>query len=124
MYLLDTHVLIWANTAPELLSPAARDAIETYQIKVSVVSLWELIAKKTRPGAPVREPLPWWDRYITRAGVEVLPVRVPHLSSLDCLPDVHRDPFDRMLLAQAGFEQLQLVSADRAFAGYAIEIIW
>jgi len=124
MYLLDTHVVVWASSVPELLSPAARDAIETRQIKVSVVSLWELIAKKNRRDAPVREPLAWWDRYITRADVEVLPVRVPHLGSLDSLPDVHRDPFDRMLLAQADFEQLRLVSADRAFSGYQVQTVW
>jgi PIN domain nuclease of toxin-antitoxin system len=124
MYLLDTHVLIWANTVPELLSPAARRAIDTFEVKVSVVSLWELIVKKNRPGAPVREPLRWWDRYVTRAEIEVLPVRVSHVASLDTLPDVHRDPFDRMLVAQADFEQLRLVSADRVFAGYPVETVW
>ena len=107
-----------------MLSHAAREAIETREIKVSVVSLWELIVKKNRPGAPVRDPLLWWDRYITRAEVEVLPVRLPHLVSLDALPDVHRDPFDRMLLAQAESEQLRLVTADRSFAAYGVATVW
>lgn len=124
MYLLDTHILLWANTAPELLSTAARQAIETRQIKASVVNLWELIAKKHRSGAPVRDPLAWWERYITRAEIEVLPIRLRHLGALDGLPDVHRDPFDRMLLAQAQSEQLRLVTADRAFAGYPVETLW
>lgn len=124
MFLLDTHILLWANKAPELLSPAAVDAIESRQIKVSVVSLWELVLKKNRPDAPLRDPLAWWERYITRAEVEVLPIRTRHVAALDTLPDLHRDPFDRMLLAQAHSEQIGLITADRALAGYPIQIIW
>jgi PIN domain nuclease of toxin-antitoxin system len=89
-----------------------------------VVSLWELVIKKNRQGAPVREPLAWWDRYIARPGIEVLPVRVRHIAELDALPKRHRDPFDRMLLAQARSEQLSLVTADRALTGNSVETMW
>src|SRR5688572_29932534 len=79
MYLLDTHALLWANITPEFLSWPARHAIESRQIRVSVVSLWELITKKNRTTTPVRAPLAWWDRYITQAEIGVLAVRVRHL---------------------------------------------
>jgi PIN domain nuclease of toxin-antitoxin system len=88
------------------------------------VSLWELIVKKNRKGAPVRAPLPWWERYISRTSVEVLPIRVRHLWELDSLPEIHRDPFDRMLIAQARSEQLRLITSDGAFARYDVETLW
>ena len=124
MYLLDTHALLWANIAPELLSSPARHAVESRQIKVSAISLWELITKKNRATAPVRAPLAWWDRYITRAEIEVLAVRVRHVGELDSLPEFHKDPFDRMLIAQARAERLRLVTADRIFADYDVETVW
>ena len=110
MYLLDTHALIWANISPERLSPAVRDAIESGAVLVSSVSLWELILKKRRAGTAVPDPLPWWERYVTRAAVEVVPIRISHIAELDRLPELHRDPFDRMLVAQARAEKLRLVT--------------
>jgi PIN domain nuclease of toxin-antitoxin system len=124
MYLLDTHVLLWATSAPERLTPRAREIVESKQLKASVVSFWELVLKKTRKDAPVHEPAAWWDRYISRAAVEVLPVRPQHVIALDRLPEWHRDPFDRMLIAQAQCDQLAIVSADEAIAGYAVETVW
>ena len=101
MYLLDTHALVWGVTVPEQLPVGVRKILASGEVTVSVVSYWELILKKGRQTAPVAEPKVWWDRYITRLAVEVLPVRVAHLDQLDALPDLHRDPFDRILVAQA-----------------------
>lgn len=124
MYLLDTHALLWAVGAPDRLSLAAREAVESRMIKVSVVSLWELIIKKNRLAAPVTDPPSWWERHIIQAAVEVVAIRVPHLMALARLPDLHQDPFDRMLIAQARAEQLRIVSADRAFSVYPVELVW
>jgi PIN domain nuclease of toxin-antitoxin system len=125
MHLIDTHVLLWANSAPELLSDPARQVIESRQIKVSVVSFWELMLKKARKEAPLADPAAWWDRYITRASIEALPVRVGHIAQLDNLPDLHKDPFDRMLIAQAAFEDLTIVTADEAISQYSlIKTVW
>jgi PIN domain nuclease of toxin-antitoxin system len=123
-YLLDTHALLWAIGSPDRLSPAARAAVETGRAKVSVVSLWELIVKKNRNTAPIREPLSWWQRHIARAETEVVAIRVPHLAELDRLPQIHGDPFDRMLVAQARSEQLRLVTADAALGRYDVAIVW
>jgi PIN domain nuclease of toxin-antitoxin system len=125
MHLVDTHALLWANSAPELLSAPARRVIESKQIKVSVVSFWELMLKRTKKDAPVTDPAAWWERYITRASIEALPVRVGHIAQLDTLPDLHKDPFDRMLIAQAAFEDLPIVTADTAIAQYSlIRTVW
>ena len=99
------------------------EAIESRQIKVSVVSFWELVLKHTRKDAPVRDPIEWWDRYITRSLVETVPIRVQHVVQLNTLPDLHRDPFDRMLIAQASFEGLEIVTADESIARY-VKTIW
>jgi PIN domain nuclease of toxin-antitoxin system len=125
MHLVDTHTLLWANSAPELLSAPARRVIESKQIKVSVVSFWELMLKRTKKDAPLADPVAWWERYITRASIEALPVRVGHIAQLDTLPDLHKDPFDRMLIAQAAFEDLPIVTADTAIAQYSlIRTVW
>jgi PIN domain nuclease of toxin-antitoxin system len=124
IYLLDTHILVWATGTPERLTPRVREIIETRQLKASVVSLWELVLKKTRKGTPIHDAAAWWERYITRASVEVLAIRSQHVLTLDRLPELHRDPFDRMLVAQAQYEQLAIVSADEAIRRYAVETVW
>jgi PIN domain nuclease of toxin-antitoxin system len=124
MHLLDTHALIWANISPERLSPAVREAIESRTVRVSLVSLWELILKKRRAGTAVPDPLFWWDLYVTRAAVEVVPIRTAHIAQLDALPELHRDPFDRMLVAQARAEKLRLITGDTMLARYDVEIVW
>jgi PIN domain nuclease of toxin-antitoxin system len=124
MYLLDTHVLVWGVTLPEELPSRVREILAAGVIKASVVSYWELALKKGRPSAAVVEPAAWWDRYITRSAVEVLPVRVAHVDRLDTLPEVHRDPFDRMLVAQALAEGCALVSRDGVLARYNVPVVW
>lgn len=124
MYLLDTHALVWAVTAPEELPARVREILATGEIKTSVISYWELTLKKGRQNAPVLYPAAWWDRYITRAAVEVLPVRVAHVDRLDALPEWHRDPFDRMLVAQALAEDYALVSRDGMLARYGTPVVW
>jgi PIN domain nuclease of toxin-antitoxin system len=124
MYLLDTHALVWAVTAPELLPPPVQTVVATSRVIVSVVSYWELMLKRGRVSAPVRQPASWWDRYVTRAAVEVLPIRVPHVDQLDALAEWHRDPFDRMLVAQALTERATLVSGDRVLARYGVPLLW
>jgi PIN domain nuclease of toxin-antitoxin system len=66
----------------------------------------------------------WWERYITRGSVEVLPLRVAHLNELDGLTEVRRDPFDRALLAQAIAENISLLSRDSALGQYGAKVVW
>jgi PIN domain nuclease of toxin-antitoxin system len=124
MFLLDSHVLLWSAAEPHRLSAAGRAAVESREFKVSVASLWELLVKKNRSIAPVRDPLAWWERHITRLQIEVVTIRVPHVAELDRLPELHGDPFDRMLIAQARTEGLRLVTADRIFSRYDVETVW
>jgi PIN domain nuclease of toxin-antitoxin system len=124
MHLLDTHALVWAISAPEQLPPRVREILAAGAVTASVVSYWELVLKKGRETAPLLEPKAWWDRYITRPAIEVLPVRVAHVDRLDSLPELHRDPFDRMLVAQALAEGCTLVSRDGMLARYGLPVVW
>lgn len=124
MYLLDTHTLVWGVTAPEQLPARVREILAAGDVKASVVSYWELMLKKGRPNALVLHPAQWWVHYVTRASVEVLPVRVAHVDRLDELGDWHRDPFDSMLVAQALAESLTLASKDTLLARYGVNVVW
>jgi PIN domain nuclease of toxin-antitoxin system len=122
--LTDTHTLVWALTKPEELGPGARKALSTSPFTASVANLWELVLKAQKPGALLASPLPWWDQYVTRAHIPTLAIRVPHIRALDGLPDLHKDPFDRILIAQALSENLTLISCDGNFTRYGIPVIW
>jgi PIN domain nuclease of toxin-antitoxin system len=124
MYLLDTHTLVWGVTAPEQLPARVREILQEEEVKASVVSYWELMLKKGRSNALVLDPVPWWERHVTRSSVEVLPVRVSHVDRLDTLAAVHRDPFDRMLVAQALAEQCTLVTGDSTLFRYGMPAVW
>jgi PIN domain nuclease of toxin-antitoxin system len=124
VYLLNTHTLVWGVTAPERLPARVQEILRTEEVTASVVSYWELMIKKGRPNALVLEPMSWWERYVTRSSVEVLPIRVAHVDRLDTLAGIHRDPFDRMLVAQALAEECTLVTADSTLFRYGVPAIW
>lgn len=118
--LLDTHVLIWWDENARL-SRAGRAAIESAdQVYVSAVSGWE-IALKASLGRlrPVRTAAD----AIADSQFEELPLRLRHAEALVKLPWHHRDPFDRMLIAQALGERLTIVTRDRAFSAYDVPLI-
>jgi PIN domain nuclease of toxin-antitoxin system len=102
--LLDTHAFLWAISDEPRLGPRSRDLIttEASSVLISHVSLW------------AAQAIPW----AQECGFELLPLDLPHLLTLEQLPLHHRDPFDRLLVAQSISESLLLVSADGAFHAY------
>ena len=118
--LLDTHVTIWWDEDKRLSREADRAIRTADQVYVSAVSGWE-IAIKTALGrlAPKRT----LEDAITDSGFEELPVRLRHGVALASLPLLHRDPFDRMLVAQATSEGLTIVTRDPAFDDYDVRVI-
>lgn len=126
--LLDTHAFLWAVTAPERLSPSARRSIqdEDNEVHVSAATVWE-IAIKARLGRlePAVDEL---ERTIPeemeRHAFQPLPVHMRDALKVAALPDIHRDPFDRLLAAQAIIEELVLVTNDAALRKYPVETIW
>jgi PIN domain nuclease of toxin-antitoxin system len=121
-YLLDTHALIWAVAEPSRLAPAVRSLIEHQKYAMSVASLWELLNKKTKRDAPVRDPAEWWRRYVVEPKTPVIPIRASHVLYLERLPLHHKDPYDRILMAQSVVEKMPLVTADEEIRKYGIDM--
>jgi PIN domain nuclease of toxin-antitoxin system len=122
--LTDTHSLVWALSNPKLLSKAARKVLAEANVSASVANLWELCLKAHRKEAMLLAPLPWWERYVVTSGIEAIPIRAAHVMALGSLADIHKDPFDRILVAQSLVERMPLVTKDSHLAKYGIEIIW
>lgn len=119
-YLLDTHVIIWAVDQTDKLSEQYRQLLEHEdQCVVSIASLWEIAIKKSLGKLEVRDDLAV---FLQRTGVSILQVELPHIETIRTLPHHHRDPFDRMLIAQAMTENLSLLTVDRHFALYGVTI--
>ena len=122
--LTDTHTLVWAISDPESLSAGAHQALANATVTASVANLWELVLKASKLDALVAEPLPWWTKYVTRSGIPALAIRTNHIRALAALPEFHKDPFDRILVAQALAEGMTLVSKDPILSGYGAPVIW
>ena len=123
--LVDTHVFLWGLQDEGKLSRRVRTLLPVADVWISVASLWEIIAKvqvrKLVLPSPVGEYL---TTKLTANGVFVLPLTFDHVKRLENLPLFHRDPFDRILIAQSLNESVPLVSADPQFEKYPVELIW
>jgi PIN domain nuclease of toxin-antitoxin system len=118
--LLDTHLLLWAAGAPERLSPATRALLvaSDRQLMFSAASLWEIAIKNGLGRGGFRVEPGVLRRGLEERGYEEVPVTSRHALVLDRLPPIHRDPFDRMLIAQAVVEGVTLLTADAVVASY------
>jgi PIN domain nuclease of toxin-antitoxin system len=125
-YLLDTAPFLWAAAAPEKLSPMARRLIESrkHPVFVSVVSLWEVVVKARKGLLPIDDPPRRLAAGLRSIEAEVLPIKAAHAYQVDRLPMIHKDPFDRMLLAQAASEGWVLISNDEAVRQYPVPTVW
>lgn len=121
--LLDTHVLIWAMSAPEKLGDQVRLAIEdsNNDVLVSIASLWE-VAIKQRLGK-LEVDLSGMLAAIRQAEFRVLGIAAEHLLALVDPPMHHRDPFDRLLIAQAMVEDAAFISGDRVISRYPVRLL-
>jgi PIN domain nuclease of toxin-antitoxin system len=122
--LTDTHTLVWALSTPAVLGAAAHAALAGSQFTASVANLWELVLKSRKPGALVADPLPWWEKFVAQSRIPTLSIRIAHIRALAGLPDIHKDPFDRILVAQALAEGLTLATKDAILARYGVPLVW
>jgi len=126
-FLLDTHTFVWMAGAPERLGPAARERIDSpaTDLFLSVASVWEMAIKRSLGKLELPSPLPaFLEEQLAGTRAQILDVRREHVLRVEGLPWHHRDPFDRLLVAQARFESLPILSRDSIFDAYAIERIW
>lgn len=118
--LLDTHLLLWAAGNPDQLSSLARQLIVDpgNELSFSSASMWEIAIKRTLGRDDFRVDAGRLWRLLTTRGYRELPVTSEHALAIEALPMLHRDPFDRILIAQARVEGLVLLTADACVADY------
>jgi PIN domain nuclease of toxin-antitoxin system len=126
-YLLDTRVWLWSVGEPSRISRKARDVMAdlSHDVFLSAVTSWEVAIKAASGKLQLPEPP---DSYVPRRmaaqGLRPLAVSHEHALAVFALPAHHRDPFDRLLIAQAKVEEMTLISADRMFDRYPVQLLW
>ena len=121
--LLDTHVVLALFSSDYRISPAAREAMEQpdAQLIASVVNVWEIAIKRSI--GKLKAPDDVIER-IDEAGARILTITPQHAHATGELPFHHRDPFDRLLIAQAQLEGCAIVTGDSAFTAYDVHVVW
>lgn len=125
-YLLDTHVWLWLLTVPARIRPDLLAELRDGRTRLllSAASSWEIAIKWAIGRLPLPDPP---ERYVPdrmqRSGVEGLPVEHAHALHVATLPNLHQDPFDRLLIAQTQVEGLTLITVDPAFDGYDVPLV-
>jgi len=122
-YLLDTNIAIFILNDDPRLSSSARNAVSTGTNFLSVASYWEVIVKAMKGNLVVQSPRTWWPDALVQLAASPLLLRPEHVDELLGLPPIHKDPFDRILIAQAISEGLTLVTADDQIARYASQTL-
>ena len=124
--LLDTQTFLWMTSAPDRLSPAARDLVRTteHELFLSAASAWEIAIKYAKGRLQLPEPpMRYVPTRIDSLGTWPLAISHDHVLRAAMLPPYHRDPFDRVLVAQAQVENLPILTSDRVLAQYDVTII-
>ena len=125
-YLLDTHTAIWFFNGDSALSDNARHTIlDVSNIKyLSIASAWELAIKIGIGKLEFKDKAEGFVRLAENNGFTILPINTAHLTALETLPMIHRDPFDRLLIATALAEKMTLITVDENITKYEVSQIW
>ena len=125
--LLDTHAFLWWTTDDDRLSTLAREATgaKENQVFVSAASGWEIITKSRIGRLTLPQPVDGFiAQHLEENAFQPLSITMRHAFELEALPGLHRDPFDRMLIAQSIAEEMPLVTGDQAIRAYPVSTIW
>ena len=123
--LIDTHILIWHLEDDVQLSSYYGQLIEdrSNTVFVSIVSFWEIAIKTSRGKLSLSKPIVDIVAQIERSTISILPINPRHTIQVSHLPFHHKDPFDRMIIAQALVDDLPVISSDRNFTNYGVELL-
>ena len=124
--LLDTHAFLWFASGDRRLSRPARLALERdgAELYISAPSVWEMAIKAALGRLRLPAPVGTYVAGKVAGGYRMLPVTWPHAAGVEQLPLHHRDPFDRLLVAQARAEGYAVVTRDRVFRKYGVDVVW
>lgn len=124
MYLLlDTHALLWFITGDKQL-PEKIVALMDNKCFVSIASIWEIVIKLSLDKLEIKGGFETIEDFLDNNDFEIIPVDFSHTKALLKLKPLHNDPFDRMIISQAIAEKLVVVTRDRLFQEYEVEVIW
>lgn len=124
MYLLDTHVFLWYLDGDARLSALAHTVIENGGSFLSMASLWEMTIKQKLGKLNYPGTLTQFVELCLSYEIKILPISVAHLERINNLPSIHKDPFDRLIIAQAKVENLTLLTRDDKISAYPIMTQW
>jgi len=125
--LLDTCAFIWLEGHQDVFGPAALKVLNGTEdsLVLSIASVWEIAIKRSSGKLDrARSLFELVDGFRRRGSLELLPVSLRHLDIVESLPYLHRDPFDRIIAAQAIYEEIPVISIDKVFDGYGVRRIW
>ncbi len=125
-FLLDTHTFMWFIEGDKSLPPKSRDIIKDVNNKcfLSIGSIWELAIKYSIGKLRSKTTFSEIGKLIVENDIELLSISMEHIAQVLILPFHHRDPFDRLIIAQGMVENLQIITRDKDFKSYGIEIFW
>ena len=125
-FILDTHTLLWWHEDDPQLLQSAKEIIRNSEntLVVSIVSFWEIVIKETIGKLKLDYTIDKLAAACIKNNIQILSVRLYHLNQPSVLPLIHKDPFDRMIVATAYADSLTLVSKDRQLSAYNIQVIW
>ena len=124
-YLLDTNALLYVFSAPTELSARARRIVrDEGDLRVSIVSLWEIAIKQSLGKLRFNMSITRLELLCRERSIQLMPISPVVLERIKTLPDIHRDPFDRLIVAQALEEGLAIITRDRIIPQYPVQTIW
>ncbi len=124
-YLIDTHILIWYGAGTKYLKPNTVALLRNpdNEIFVSHASIWEMAIKASIGKLQLGFPISQLEEKLSQLGFKLLPFDFRHYEALSNLPFFHNDPFDRMIIAQAMIENVEIVTHDAHFSGYPVRVV-
>ena len=125
-YLLDTHALIWHLEDDARLSTISKSVVENEQNEIfaTIASFWEMAIKISLGKLNLKMPLDDMFEKLESMEIAIINIQASHVRNVQNLPHHHRDPFDRMIIAQADAEKCTIISIDNAFDAYSTPVLW
>ncbi len=125
MYLLDTHTLLWfLRDAPELSKNALEVIMTEEKIYVSIASFWEITIKKSIGKLEFQYSIQETEELCNEKDISILQIKSKHFDKIIELPNIHNDPFDRLIISQAISERLTIITRDAIIPTYPVKTFW
>ncbi len=123
-YLLDTHTLLWGLYDSSELSPAAIRIMSKESCCISIASLWEMAIKNSLGKLSLSQSILTISSKCKEYGIEMIPIKPEHCQAITILPFIHKDPFDRIIIAQAKTEDMTILTKDSFIPMYDVKTLW